>query len=239
MVITYCSIITKNEKILLAESTLSESFDPRIKTLLPNIIKKNVYDHIEIEGKLQVTFLRTKKIIFICVSPTSEGDEKVRKFIEQFTSMIISEYESEDNIIPVGNFRRLALQNSLEKKINNFLTSYSTNIYTVHSKSKINEMSQDMEEMKNTLGAAVKKMCNNQEELDEMLLTSKKLVVKAEVYKEEAKEIEYETRCIKPWMLYTMIVLFVLFTVYTAFAVYLCGSLSIFCDRKENFNKFI
>jgi hypothetical protein len=231
MSITYCSLIAKSEKILLAESTMSESFDSRIKGLIGTILKKNVCDTIEIEGENLVTYLRTKKVIFCCVAPTKHGEERPRRFIEQFAGMVIKEFESIDNIVPQGNFGKLALQAKLEVKFNTFLGSFDTGMYK--NKDIIIGMSKDLDEMKQAMGISIKKMVNNKDELEEMLIVSKKITHKAEEYKEGAKELEYETRCIKPWMVYLLVVIVVLFIVYTAFALYYCGAMTLFCEKKK------
>ena len=74
MSITYCSLVAISSHILLSESTKSESYNKRIKNLFSKIFKKNICDTIEIEGNQIVTFLRTKKILFICVSDIKQGE---------------------------------------------------------------------------------------------------------------------------------------------------------------------
>lgn len=230
MSIKYCSLIAKVEKVVLVESTVTESYDYRIKPLVPTILKKNVCDIIEIEGDMLVTYLRTKKVIFICVSESKHGDERPRRFIEQFAAMVIKEFDGIDNILPTDGVGKLALQAKLDLKFNNLLANFDTGMYK--NKDLISGMNKDLEDIKHDIGDSIKKIVGDKDNLDEMLLTSKKIVAKAEEYKDDAHILEKETRCLKPWMIYLMIIFIVLITVYTCFSFYLCGNLSLFCERK-------
>lgn len=226
MTITYCSLIGKADKVLLAQSTLSDSYDIRIKNLTNTINKGQVSDIIEIENDQLVTYLRTKKVIFICVSPSKHGDERPRRFLEQYISSMVQEFGSIDNILPKEP-KKLSLQTKLSLKMNSLIESFDTGMYK--NKAMIRGMNDDLTEIKQDLSNNIKKLVKNGDNLDEMLLVSKKINIEAKEYKEGAEELEYETRCIKPWMMYTFIVVLVLIIVYTVFAISRCGNLSIFC----------
>ena len=234
MSITYCSIIAKSEKILLAESSTSESFDTRIKTLLPTILKNNVLDVIEIENDNIVTYLRTKKIIFICVSKKDYGEERPRRFIENFASNVIKEFGNLDSIIPPdGLVSKLCLNNRLNAIFNSLVESYDTGAQINKSKSVVKSINRELDEIKHDMRDNIKKIVNNNNDLEDLLLTTQKINDKAKEYRENAKELEKETRCCKPWMIIVSVVFLVLALVYTIFAIYLCGSMTVFCDRKS------
>jgi hypothetical protein len=231
MSILYCSVIAKNEKILLAESTVTESFNNRLKSLYNQIIKKNICDTIEIENGQLVTFLKTKKIIFTCISPVKYGEDRPRRFIEQFAAMIIKDSGGVEMIIPNEKISKLCLQSKFDEKLNKLIQDFDTGMYG--SKELINEMQNDMNDIKQEMGKNIKKMVANQTELDEMLLVSQKIKTKAKDYKEDAKTLERETRCCKPWMIIFSIIILVSFIVYSIFVLYLCGSLSVTCEKKN------
>jgi hypothetical protein len=232
MSITYCSVIARSEKILLAESTRSESFNNRIKSLHSQIIKKNICDTIEIENGQRVTFLKTKIIIFTCVSPTKSGEDRPRRFIEQFAAMVIKDSGGVDNVIPTDSVGKLCLQSKFDVKLNKLIEDFDTGIYG--NKELINGINDDLDEIKHEMGKNIQNMVANQTELDEMLLVSKNINLKAAEYREDAKTLERETRCCKPWMMILLIVILVSFIVYCIFAIYLCGSLSVSCERKKS-----
>ncbi len=231
MSITYCSLIAISSHILLSESTKSESYNKRIKNLFSKILKKNICDTIEIEGDQIVTFLRTKKILFICVSDIKQGEERPRRFIEKLATMVIKEFDGIDNIIPLEHVNHLCLHTKLESKLNHILEDYETGLYT--NKEHITNINKDLEEMKQNMNSNIKKLVSNTNELDELLIITKKINDKAHDYKENAKELELQTRCIKPWMVILFIVIMVSFVVYTIFALYLCGNMSLFCEKKK------
>ncbi len=232
MSITYCSLYAKKEKILLAESTTTESFHSRIKSLLNSILNdKEILNIIEIEGENIVTFLKSKKVVFICVSKSSHGHERPQRFIESFATMCVKEFGTVDQIIPEGGANHLCHQLKLNIKFNKHLDNYDTGVYS--NKQLISEMNKDLQDIKHDLSQGIKKMVGNNDELEQMLVISKNITVKAEEYKEEAKVLEVQTRCFKPWMGITLIIMLVLLIVYFIFSLYLCGSLTVFCERKK------
>ena len=93
-------------------------------------------------------------------------------------------------------------------------------------------MSKDIDTIKTELNASIKKIVISKENIDGMLETSKKLTLDAQEYKQEAIVVHNETKCIKPWMIYFLIVILVLFVTYTVFAFYLCGNFSVLCKSK-------
>jgi hypothetical protein len=232
MSITYCSLYSKKDKVLLAESTSNDSFHSRVKNLLASIVSdKEILNFKEIEGENLVTSLKTKKIIFICVSKEPYERNRPKRFMESFAGMVIKIYGNVDNIIPETGCNHLCLQNNLSLNFNQHLDSFDTGVYK--DRNVINEMNKDLSDIKQDLSQNIKKLLSNSEDLDQMLLVSKKISSNAVEYREEAKVLEMETRCFKPWMGIVLVILLVLFMVYIIFSLYLCGSFTVFCERKK------
>ena len=231
MTIFYCSLYSRTNQILLCESTKTSSFHKRIKGLFSVILKNGQEDTIEIENGELVTYLRTKKIIFICISNLSIGKQKPIRFIQNLAKGVIKDNNGLDMLTDKDSIKKMCLQEKYETFLNNFLDDYDTGIN--NNNELISNMTNDLNEMKKELNTTIMNVINNKEGLDELLLVSKDIKTNAKEYKQNAKELEVQTRCCKPWMIILSIVLLILFIVYTIFALYLCGSMSLFCEKKK------
>jgi hypothetical protein len=237
MSITYCSIYSKKEKVLLAESTSNDSFHNRVKNLFSSIVSdKEILNFREIEGNYLVTSLKTKKVIFVCVSKEPYEKNRPKRFMESFAGMVIKIFGNVDSIVPESGCSHLCLQSNLSLNFNQHIESYDTGVYK--DRNVINEMNKDLSDIKHDLSQNIKKLMANSDDLDQMLLVSKKISSNAVEYREEAKVLEMETRCFKPWMGILLIILLVLLMVYVIFSLYLCGSLTVFCERKKIVKSF-
>lgn len=231
MPILYCSLICKNDKILLAESKKSESFNKRIKSLFKKMLVGNVGDVIEIEDEKIVTYLRTKHTIFICVSSNKTSSDRPKRFLKRFLEIIIAEFKSLENIIPKNtSVTKFILQERLENKLNSLIEEFDTEI--VKSTETIINITKDMNDIKVNMNTNVKKIVENDNDLNELLVSSKKLNVNSTEFKNASKNLEKETRCIKPCVLYLLMVTIIMIIVYLIFGFYFCGSATIFCERK-------
>lgn len=234
MSIIYCSIYANKEKLILAESTTCESFHVRIKRLLSSILSdKETLSSREIEGGHLVVALKTKKIIFMCVSKGSHSNDRIQRFLKSFIELINKQFGTLDSVIqePLKN---LCLQKQLNTNLNKLLESYDTGVYK--DKAMIDEINKDLSDIKQDLSKGIRNMVNSAGDLDELLLISQNLNIQAVEYKEDAVILEKETRCFKPWMGITLIVILVIIIVYIIFSLYLCGSLTLFCERKKSVN---
>lgn len=231
MSITYCCLISRSEKLLLAESSSKENYDKKVFKLFQTIMKENVNDIIEVDDNFILTYIRTKKIVFICLSHKYMGEDRPRRFIEHFVNLVINEYKSIDNVIPHNPNEqiKLCLQKTLGEKLVTLLDSYDSSMYK--NKQKINHLTNDMNEIKVNMNHQIKKMVHNNESLESLLATSQHLKKDANEYKQNAKELEKETRCFKPWMGYALIVIAIMLIVYAVFSLYHCGNLSIVCSN--------
>ena len=99
MNIDYCCLVSKADKILLAEFPIGGSNWMRIQNLLNKIYNGTSANQINIESDLLVNYFRTVPIIFICISRKSdfEGNEQI--FLQKVINAMKNEYESLDKMM--------------------------------------------------------------------------------------------------------------------------------------------
>ena len=230
MSLNYCCLISRYDKIIMAESNFKEvSFSKLIIPTINTMIKGSLLDFIELEDNKMITYFRTKKILFACVSQGVDGKERPKRFMEIFINLVNSEYASlDDLLIKFPKITRNCANEIFEKKFNKILGDFDTGI---NSRGLIGKIQHDVDEIKKDLNKNIKTMIENNNDLDHLLLVSQNINKNAEEYKENAVVLEYETRCLKPWMIYVLIILIVLSLVYLVFALARCGDLHIICDR--------
>jgi hypothetical protein len=229
--IIYTSLLAKNEKLILAESTLCASFNQRVKSLLKRMLNGVIGDSIEIEDDMMITYIRTKSVLFTCVSPVNTGYEKPKKFLKQLIELVLKDFKAIDQIVP-ETVSKMCLQTQLEKKLNNLINDFDTGVN--ESKKVIEENFKIVEDIKVTMRDNIRTVVDNRDELNQMLLTSKNIENKAKEMNASSKELEYRTRFCKPWMIYCGIFTLICVIVYVVFSIYLCGSLSPFCEKHKN-----
>jgi len=157
------------------------------------------------------------------------GEERSNRFMITLVEFLKSEYGNIDYISEkVANLENLCLQKDLGPKLDHLLSDFDTGIYK--NKEKIKEMISDVNLIKSNVNISIKHMLQEHDNLDELLLKSKHLDEDALKMRNESKQLEIETRCIKPWLAYTLIFLFVGVIVYVVFAFVRCGNLRIICD---------
>jgi len=233
MTILYCSLITKEDRILLAESTKSDSYHSRVSNLLNTIFKSSKpSEKIEIEERNILTYLRTKTIVFIVIAKEGINDDRSMRFMKQFVALINSEFGSVDQVLPSDHklIKKHFYQTKLEAKFVKLLENIETGMYSGKDREMMKEMNNDLEEIKKDVNIAIKKTLENTEDLNELLITSKNIKLDAKVYKEDAKALEKETRCCKPWMIIVTVLFLLLIGTYITFAIVRCGNLNAFCD---------
>ena len=230
MSINYCCIIAKKEKILLAESTTSVSSWSRITMLFQNIIHgKTNTGQVEIENDEILTYAKAKEIVLICRSEVKLGEEKPGRFLESFISLLKTEFGTLDYIIDKNKpMNTNCLQKRLGFKLDTLLKDFETGLLV--NKHVLKDMNHEMEGLKTTMNQNIKNMLKENDNLDELLIKSKKLENDAAIMKQEAVDLELNTRCLRPWMAYSLIFLLVCSIVYVIFAIVKCGSLKIVCE---------
>jgi len=236
MPVIYCGLFYKQGPIVLAESTLTKSYSQRILNLIHSIYKgdSKTIDRIEIENDEIVIFCRLKTIVFICVSPSDEDKKTIGFMQNTFIPKIMTEFNKNiENITTPKEgeqITNLYHQNRLQKLLNTELDNLDTGILQNKTLSKITK---EMETIKNDLKTGIKNQLKETENLESLLVTSNKLNEQALEYKDNSEKLEYETRCIKPWMIITGIVILILFIVYVVISLWRCGNLNIFCSKPQ------
>jgi hypothetical protein len=230
MSLDYCCLIAKKEKVIIAESNFKQaSYSKLIMPTINTMIKGALLDFIELEDSKLITYFKAKRILFVCVSRGVDGKERPKRFMENFINLVNSEYGTIDNLFnDFPKITRNCANEKFETKFNKILDDFDTGL---NSRGMIGKIQSDLDEIKKDLNKNIKTMLDNNNDLDHLLLVSKNINKTAEEYKEDAKVLEYETRCIKPWMIYVLIILIVLGLVYLVFALARCGDLHIFCER--------
>ena len=232
MSIIYCAVIEKTNKMIIAESKTQEPFYKRIKSLINKMLVGNVGDVIEIEDEKLVTYIRTKHTIFVCVSYGKYTTDRSKRFLKKFLELMIAEFKSLDSIIPANvTITKLFLQERLEMKLNTLIEEFDNDISK--SMDNIIEINKDVNDIKLNMNLNFQRLASTDSNLNEMLISSKKLNETSAFLRAESKNLERETRCLKPWIMYLMGFIVIILIVYFIFSFYVCGSPSIFCERKS------
>ena len=236
MPIDYCCIIARKEYTLMAQSTTSSSSWNRIKPLLKKISEnKTTAGKIEIENDLILSWAKSRHIIFMCRSPVGNGqEERTERFLESLINLIKAEFGNLENIIDKNKgVTLLCLQSRLETKLDNLIQDYKPQDQLQRSKTDLNMISNDINELKNQMNINIKTILKDNNNLDELLIKSQKIDTKAIEMVKEVEKIEIETQCIKPWMIYSVIAFFVSGIIYIIFALVRCGNLNIICVNER------
>jgi hypothetical protein len=229
MSILYSSLISNKERNKIAESSNGKMYRMQIKNVLPQIYDSNINDRLECDGNF-ITWFRTKGIIFLAISPKRIGEERPRTFIEILINKLVK-ISGKDFIqdITAGNkIPEEDLVKLIDKQIEDFNTGLEDKALLVENIDK------DVVEIKKDLKVAIKKVVENQNDLEEILVTSNKLKKDAKTYKNAAKELEEETRfCCKPIVIKITIsfsILVVIALIYIIISLVRCGNLNIACS---------
>ena len=179
-----------------------------------------------------VTYLRTKHTIFVCVSYGKYTSDRPKRLLKKFLELMIAEFKSLDNIIPANvTITKLFLQERLEKKLNTLLEEFDNDI--PKSMDNIIEINKGVNDIKLNMNSNINRLASNNSDLNEMLVSSKMLNETSALFRAESKILERETRCLKPWIIYLIGFIVIILIVYFIFSFYVCGSTSIFCERKS------
>jgi hypothetical protein len=246
MSILYCSLIHNKEKTKIAESSIGKNFKMQIKNILPEIYKNSINDRIEFEDYF-LTYTRSKEIIFLCISPKRVGEERARFFIEGLINKLCGSrnqsnkaYASIRDCLEKHNSVKelLIYENDLQKIIDEEIKNFNTGIEDNYL--KIQNIQKDVDIIKKDLNKAIVDNAKNAGDLEQLLLTSKKVENLGNEFKKGAKNLEGQTRCCcKPWVVTTisMSVLLALIMIYVIVAVIRCNSYyNAFCSKVEEVN---
>jgi len=237
MSVVYCGLFSRQGPILLAESTQTKSYSPRIMSLIGSMYKKennSPIGTIEIENEDRVTYCRTKKLIFACVSTVGYSDSNASRFLQdRFIPKVMTEFNKDtEQIINPKKGETLTTLYHQSRLVKLFHTELDNNDTGLNKSSGvISKMDKDLNEIKTTLKQGIKSAMQDHENLEVLLKTTEKINAEAKEYKDNAEVLEYETRCIKPWMIITGIIILILAVAYIIISLIRCGNLNIFCVK--------
>ena len=228
MSINYCGLLTKSDSILLAESTTGVSYLLRLSSHIKDINKGAATGKIIMDNDITLHYIRTKSVIFLVVTATSIEEDKPIRFMEYFVDIVLRQFKTFENIINVsGKIIKFQHQQVLVEKLNTLVKSFDSHIY---DKKKVLGIQLEIDETKKNLKYGINKALKNNEDLGELLIKTERINDKAEDFKDNANDLRYETRCIKPWMI-IVCVLAVLILGYLIVALIRCSSVyNVWCS---------
>jgi hypothetical protein len=234
MSIYYCAILTTKNKLKVAESANFKQYKMQYKSLLPEIERGVVSDHVEFDDNY-FTYIKSKEIILVSISPKRLGTEKPSLFLETLVNKIANIYGGIKQFSERVTDKELCLQEQLGPQIEITIKEFESGFEG--SRAKVQNINKDVEEIKGDLKKAYKQAVGNIGNLDEVLITSEKLKDNAKVYNKNARKLKNQTSCCSPCVIKLSIlfgILTVLGTAYVIVAFVRCGNINAFCDINKS-----
>lgn len=223
MNVVYCAVIGIPDRILLADTKNSKDYyGELVSPLINKIIKSgSILDSYEIENQKFLNFVKHKnKIILLCISNDHINSEKYKTFFIRFKDIIVNAYGSIEKAYPEKAFD-LCLQEKLNPPLEKFMKEYESVVYT--NKSLIKEMNSDLDIIKADMNKMINNVVKDVDELKDLELKAMLINNEAKVFQGNAVKLEYETRCMKPWMWVLLVALIVLFIAWVCWCETRCG----------------
>jgi hypothetical protein len=225
MNIVYCAVVGIKDNVILADTSKNyENYCDKVAHMLRSIISsKNILDSLEIENKQFINFVKHKnKLIILCISNETINSEKYKTFFVKFKDIIIREFHSIERVVPT-NPEHLCLQDRLNSQLEKLMKDYENILYK--DKSIIKGINNELEDIKDELNFAIKKVVTNEGDLTELLEKSNNINKEAFIMKNNAEKVEYQTRCMKPWMWVVLVFFLIGLIAFVCYCVTKCGSL--------------
>ena len=205
MKINYCCLISKSDKVLLAEYPQGGSNWMRINNLLNKIYTGTSSSQINIENNIMVSYIRTPLIIFVCVS-TKNNDDNV--FLQSLINSLKTEYNSLEKILENKIINKLCLQPNIGPFIDKFMHEHN------------------MEERNNKFDETFdKNFLRIVDNINEPLVNNS---ITMQTYKEP--KIKNKNKCIKITVIVISIILILVIIAYILISFIRCGNFYILCD---------
>ena len=224
MNIIYCAVVGIKDNVILADTSKNyDNYCDKVAHMLRSIISsKNIIESIEIENKQFINYVKHKnKIIILCISNENINSEKYKTFFVKFKDIIIREFHSIERVAP-SNPEHLCLQDRLNPQMEKLMKDYENVLY--QDKSLIKNINNDLDDIKCELNSAINKVVSKENDLTELLEKSNNINKEAFTMKHNASKIEYETRCMKPWMWAVLIIFIILLIAYVCYCMTRCLS---------------
>ena len=108
------------------------------------------------------------------------------------------------------------------------MKEYESVLYT--NKSLVKEMNNDLESIKADMNKMINHVIKDQEDLKDLELKAMLINNNAQDFSGNAKKLEYETRCMKPWMWVVFVIFLILLVAWICWCLTRCGQFfSPFC----------
>lgn len=224
MNIVYCCVVGIKENVILADTSKNyDNYCDKVAHMVRSIISsKNIFDSLEIENNQNINYVKHKnKIIILCISNENINSEKYKTFFVKFKDIIMREFHSIERVVP-PNPEHLCLQDRLNPQLEKLMKEYENVMY--QDKSLIKNINNDLDDIKLELNTAINKVVSKEGDLTELMEKSNNINKEAFIMKKNASKIEYETRCMKPWMWALLITFIVLFIAYVCLCMTRCLS---------------
>jgi len=225
MNIVYCAVVGTKDNVILADTSKNyDNYCDKVAHMLRSIISsKNVIESLEIENKQFINYVKHKsKIIILCISNENINSEKYKTFFVKFKDIIIKEFHSIERVVPT-NPEHLCLQDRLNPQLEKLMKDYENVLY--RDKSLIKGINNDLDDIKLELNTAISKVVSKEGDLSHLLEKSNNINKEAFIMKQNAEKVEYETRCMKPWMWALLIMFIILFIAYICYCLTKCWSM--------------
>lgn len=130
MPISYCCLVSNATKILLADypQGFNESNWMRISNLLTKIQNGPYTDDFKIENSQMVTYVRTKHIIFTCISVENTKDS-IHVFLEKLIRNIKSEFIKLERLISSTSLAKRCQQEKINPLLDELITEMNKEIH--------------------------------------------------------------------------------------------------------------
>lgn len=222
MSIHYCCLLTNSDNnILLAESTTKGISEFLKLSIYFKDIKKGKATGKFLMDKDSTHYLKCKNIIFIVITDLSIEEDKPERFLDYFVHTVLREFGQFENVTKVsGEIIKYQHQGKLVDKLNSLVKSFGTHLY--NSKKKVVGIETEIAETKMYLKEGIKKALQNNEDLGELLLTTDNVLIGAEIYAKNAKDLKNSTKCCRPWIVVTIVIIS-LIAAYLIIALLRCG----------------
>jgi hypothetical protein len=126
MSINYSCIVSRGDKILLAEYPSGGSNWMRVNNLLTKFYSGTSSGQIDIENDLVVNYIRTVHIILVSISKKINDNHKEKVFLQDIINAIKTEYESIENLLKNVNVTKLCFQKKIGPVLQKYMSEYQS-----------------------------------------------------------------------------------------------------------------